>query len=155
MNEGLATLPPRETWERGTLEAEELANKLAIEYEREKKCAQIDTAIPTVRELQLGIAVLVLRRQVAELRGDIMHAAIYAQRTRDTIMLAGNLQPAQKQQAVEALGKIEGKGRKLAEGWMLVEGVIKQWTERGWWTADRKPWEQATALLHAIARRQR
>ena len=146
-------LPPRETWEAGNSEAEKVANECIGKWELEQKIAINESGLPTQREVQLSVSILCLRRQVAEQKGDMMNAAIYASRVRAAMMMGNTLTEKDKRIAMEALGKIEGKGRKIAEGWLFLESVLKQWCVPTFWAKDVKPWVEAQAVSNELKRR--
>lgn len=146
-------LPPRETWEAGNTKAEEVAEKILQTWEAEQKIAVNESGMPTQQEVQLSVSVLVLRRQVAELKGDLMNTAIYASRFRTALMMnAESISEKDKQVAMQALGNIEGKGRKIAEGWMLLERALTLWMNQDFWKPGVNPWVEAKQVWLRIKR---
>lgn len=144
-------LPPRETWEAGTKEAEDLAGSTVATWEKEQKV--IDTTQiegVTAKEVKLSVSVLVLRRQVLELRSDILNATMHASRLRDSLFTGKVLSHEAKMGAIETLSKIERKGQKIAEAWMRIDRALRMWSNPKFWENGRQPDQEARNLMSSI-----
>jgi hypothetical protein len=139
--------PPKETWEAGIQEAEKTAELVIDTWEKENKAVKLDVLTPTEREIKLSVSFLVMRRQVHELRADLIHAAMVGGKLREKFSKQSGSEKYASD--IKMLAEIEGRGRRIASAWITIDNHITAWCKPEYWFGKR-PFAEAQRLKAII-----